>query len=225
MRSAPLLLVLLSFARVSAASEAVGPNRLFQPAASGVSPVAQTLDAATLANEGRSAPDLLVAAARVAAQASPSVSSRSKKTEGARSPAVEKPLELEPARLLEQAASAARAAGLSDLAKHAAALQGKGLPAGKRGGAYHQTERVAAGATDVFEISFKAGEPAQVGIVGLGGADLDLRVFDEAWNDICGSTGDSSREYCSWVPATTGMFRIRVRNQGKAVEDYVLATN
>ena len=62
MRSAPVLVALLSFVTVVAAgSEAKGPNRHFQPAATGLSPVSQLLDAATLANAGRAAPDLLVA--------------------------------------------------------------------------------------------------------------------------------------------------------------------
>lgn len=208
---------------VALASEAKGPNRLFQQAAAGGSPVSLALDAATIANEGPFAADLFVAAARIAAKASPSASTRSKKTEGGKAASSAHPVELDPMKLLEKAAGGA-AAG-SDLAKHIMSLQAAGLPAGKRGKTYHQTESVAGGATDVFEISFKAAEPAQVGVVGLGGSDLDLRVFDEAWNEICASTSDSAREYCSWVPATTGLFRVRVRNQGKAADDYVFVTN
>lgn len=217
------LAVALVVPSIAFASEARGPNRVFQAAASGVSPVSQALDAAALANAGRGHADLLLAAARTAAQANATANTRSKKTEGGKSSAPEKPLALDPAALLEAAAAAAPAK--SDLAKVVASTRAAGLPAGTRGKTYHQTERVASGATDVFEISFKASEPAQVGVAGLGEGDIDLRVFDEQWNEICASTSDSSREYCSFVPATTGMFRIRVKNQGKATEDYVLVTN
>lgn len=203
------------------ASEPRGPNRLFQPSASGMSTVSQLLDAASLAHPTHATPDTLVAAARLTAETNATASTRSKKTELGKSASVEKPLELDPAKLLDAAARNATA----DLAKHIALVKGAGLPAGKRGKTYYQVERVAAGATDVFEISFKGGEPAQVGIAGLGEGDLDLRVFDEQWNEICAATSDSAREYCSWVPATTGMFRIRVKNQSKANEDYVFATN
>lgn len=218
-----LLSSLVVLPLVAAANEAKGPNRLFVPSATGISPVSQLLDAATLANAGRTAPDLLIAAARLAAEASPTPGTRSKKTEGARAAGAPNALVLDPQKLLQQAASTAPAG--SDLAKYVANVQAIGLTPGKRGKTYPQTESVAPGATDIFEINFKANEAAQVGVVGLGGADLDLRVFDESWNEICASAGDSGREYCSWVPATTGMFRIRVRNQGKAPEDYVFATN
>lgn len=222
MRLLPIALALLPLSAL--ASEARGPNRVFQAAASGVSPVSQALDAAALANAGgRGHAELLLAAARTAAQANPTASTRTKKTEGAKSSAPEKPLALDPAALLDAAAAAAPAN--SNLAKHVASAKAAGSPAGTRGKTYHQTERVAAGATDVFEISFKASEPAQVGVAGLGDGDIDLRVFDEQWNEICASTSDSSREYCSFVPATTGMFRIRVKNQGRTTEDYVLVTN
>jgi len=223
-RRISLLLAVLAALPVAAiASEAKGPNRLFQASASGVSPVSMLLDAASLANTGRTNPELLLAAARASADANPNASTRVKKTEGAKAAAAEKPLSLDPAKLLEAAATAAQP--FSSLAEHLVAVKKAGFPASKRAKTYFQTERVGAGATDIFEISFKGTEPAQVGIAGLGEGDIDLRVFDEQWNEICAATSDSSREYCSFVPATTGMFRIRVKNQGKAVEDYVLVTN
>jgi hypothetical protein len=202
------------FASAASASEPRGPNRLYQPAPSGVSSVSTLLDAASLAHTGRttSQHELLSAAARVAADVSPTPSVRVKKTESGKSMPAEKPIVLDPARLQEQAMALGGVAS-------------KTLPPAKRGTAYYQSERVAPGATDVFEISFKASEPAQVGVAGLGDADVDLRVFDESWNEICAATSDSAREYCSWVPATTGVFRIRVRNQGKTADDYVLVTN
>lgn len=197
------------------ASEPRGPNRLFRAAPSGISAVSTLLDAATLATSRRSGADsdLLVAAAHLAAMANPAPSSRAKRTEGGKSVSATKPIVLDPAKLLE-------AAGRSPAPSNA-----KALPPATSGKTFHQSERVLAGATDVFEISFKGADPAQAGIVGLGGADLDLRVFDEAWNEICASTTDSNREYCSWIPATTGMFRIRVRNPSSSDEDYLLVTN
>ena len=84
-------------------------------------------------------------------------------------------------------------------------------------------QTVSVGEDDV--IVFKAGEPAEVYLVGQGEGDLDLIVRDELGNEICRSEGASDREYCSWVPIWQGPFRIEVINRGVRDNAFSLITN
>jgi serine/threonine protein kinase/uncharacterized protein YhfF len=86
-------------------------------------------------------------------------------------------------------------------------------------------ERVQAGSTDVYKLAFVVGEEATVLVEGDGDTDLDLYVLDESGSLICADTGPTDRMLCSWIPATTGEFRVEVRNLGDVYNDYSLQTN
>jgi hypothetical protein len=83
---------------------------------------------------------------------------------------------------------------------------------GAEGGPRSGTTVVRRGATDVFNVTFRGGEPARVFISGDGDTDLDLYVYDENGGLICRDEGPSDDALCRWTPRWTGNFQIRVRN-------------
>lgn len=78
---------------------------------------------------------------------------------------------------------------------------------------------------DDFAITFFAGELARVAVIGNGGTDLDLYVYDANGNLITADTDYSDQCLVQFVPRWTGTFRIRVVNNGYAGNNYVLMTN
>lgn len=227
MRKTVAVAALLSIPVLAFASETRGPNRAFRATGKPASSVERALDAASLAFVGRAGgpPELLVAAAKLAEMAAVQPTTRAKRTEGAEPAAAQAPLPLDYVKLLEEAAAAAQRAGFADLERHSKAISARPLPPPAKARTFAQSERIAAGAADTFEIAFAGNELAQVGIAGAGAADLDLAVMDDRWNVVCASSSDTAREYCSWIPAATGTFRIRISNPGPATDDYVLVTN
>jgi hypothetical protein len=95
----------------------------------------------------------------------------------------------------------------------------------RQDGPSRHAQRVAAGATDVYTMQFKANEPVMVALTGEGATDLDLLVEDESGNRICASDGAGDDEICRWMPLRNGAFRIRVRNIGSTANEYRLWSN
>ena len=93
------------------------------------------------------------------------------------------------------------------------------------GGPARFAARIGDNTTDVYTLTFRADEPVLVAITGEGSSDLDLFVEDETGNRICASDGAGDDEMCRWTPRRTGNFRIRVRNVGKAYDEYRLWGN
>lgn len=226
MRKIVAVALLSSIPVLASASESRGPNRTVRATGKPDSPVALALEAASLAWVGRTGHgELLLAAAKLSDMAVVEPTTRAKRTEGGEPAAAQAPLALDYVNLLGEAAAAAKRAGSADLEKHVLSLRARPLPPRGKPRSFAQSERIAAGAADTFEIAFSGNELAQVGIAGAGAADLDLAVMDDRWNVICASSGDTANEYCSWIPAATGTFRIRITNPGPAADDYVLVTN
>ena len=86
-------------------------------------------------------------------------------------------------------------------------------------------DRGQAESTDVYELTFVGGEEAMVLVEGDGDTDLDLYVLDESGSSVCADDGPTDVMICSWIPATTRVFRIEVRNLGDVYNDYSLQTN
>ena len=84
---------------------------------------------------------------------------------------------------------------------------------------------VRANATDTYRVVFQGSVGAEVAIDGDGDTDLDLYIYDEGGNEICRSTSSNDVEYCSWTPAWTGPFEIKVRNLGSIYNRYIIYTN
>jgi hypothetical protein len=89
---------------------------------------------------------------------------------------------------------------------------------------YHE-DVVQAGRTDVYTITFRGGELAEVGVVGDGDTDLDLYVYDENDNLIAKDIDYGDDCYVSWTPSWTGAFKIKIKNLGNVYNSYVLITN
>ncbi|PLY07103.1 MAG: hypothetical protein C0622_00230 [Desulfuromonas sp.] len=87
-------------------------------------------------------------------------------------------------------------------------------------------DRVNPRATDVYEITFRGDELAEVAVLGDGDNDLDLFIYDENGNLIESDEDATDQCYVSWYPAWTGTFKIKIKNLGRSVySNYVLLTN
>jgi hypothetical protein len=98
-------------------------------------------------------------------------------------------------------------------------------PRGTAGGSKYGCYRARASSTDVFTITFRAGEVAQIGVSGDGDSDLDLYIYDERGNLIASDTDAGDDCFVRWTPRWTGPFQVRVRNLGRVYNDYCLVTN
>lgn len=96
---------------------------------------------------------------------------------------------------------------------------------GAVGGPKYASSYVNAGATDVYNVNFRAGETAIVTVSGDGDTDLDLYIYDSNDNLIDSDTDYSDDCICVWTPRWTGRFTIKIRNRGSVYNSYVIHTN
>ena len=96
---------------------------------------------------------------------------------------------------------------------------------GAVGGEEYAYSSVNAGATDVYNVTFRGGELAMVVVVGDGDTDLDLYIYDNNGNLIESDTDYSDDCVCTWTPRWTGNFRIKIKNRGNVYNRYILRTN
>ncbi|MBR6592363.1 MAG: hypothetical protein IKK81_07075 [Prevotella sp.] len=96
---------------------------------------------------------------------------------------------------------------------------------GAVGGEKYASSSVNAGATDVYNISFRGGELAMVVVIGDGDTDLDLYVYDSYGNLIARDADYTDNCVVTWTPRWTGKFRIKIVNRGRVYNSYVLRTN
>lgn len=96
---------------------------------------------------------------------------------------------------------------------------------GAYGGPKSATERVNAHSTDVYRIQFRGNEEASVLVVGDGDTDLDLYIYDENGNLIDQDLDYGDTCLCTWYPAWTGYFTIKVKNLGNVYNRYEIITN
>lgn len=101
----------------------------------------------------------------------------------------------------------------------------KGGHRGAVNGSKRAIERVLANSTDTYNISFIAGELAEVAVIGDGDTDLDLYVYDSNGNAIASDTDYTDNCYVSWTPRWTGRFIIKIVNRGNVYNNYVIMTN
>ncbi len=92
-------------------------------------------------------------------------------------------------------------------------------------GPKYVVERVKAETTDVYRIRFNGGEDAIVGVSGDGDTDLDLYIYDENDNLIDSDVDYGDACLCTFRPAWTGYFTIKVKNRGNVYNRYELVTN
>lgn len=76
-----------------------------------------------------------------------------------------------------------------------------------------------------YDLKFWANELAEVIVIGDGDNDLDLYVYDGNGNLIASDTDYTDQCVCRWIPAWTGVFRLRIVNRGAIYSNYSIATN
>lgn len=96
---------------------------------------------------------------------------------------------------------------------------------GAVGGPKYHVDAVNAKGTDIYDVTFRAGEIAIVTVVGDGDTDLDLYVYDNNGNLIDSDTDYTDNCVCTWTPRWTGNFRIKIVNRGSVFNRYVIRTN
>ena len=111
--------------------------------------------------------------------------------------------------------------GMLALADDVAAMSSRG----RQGGAASTRERVLAGTTDYYNLTFKGGERAAVLVNGDHDTDLDLYVYDENGNEICKDVDNTDTMFCEWWPRWTGPFRVEIKNLGRISNIYTIRTN
>lgn len=92
-------------------------------------------------------------------------------------------------------------------------------------GRHYHRDRVLANDYDLYEVYFRANELAKVVVDGDGDTDLDLYIYDANFNLIKQDIDYLDYCICSWTPAWTGKFYIKVLNRGSVYNEYVLTTN
>lgn len=96
---------------------------------------------------------------------------------------------------------------------------------GASGGPKYNKTYVKANGTDVYRITFRAGETAVVTAIGDGDTDLDLYVYDENGNLIEKDADYTDDCVVTFTPKWTGVFVIKVVNRGNVYNNYILRTN
>jgi len=168
----------------------------------------------------------LITAARIQAQLGVQEAKADKTTEGAKPDPKAKPAGA--ARDVTVEGLLARAKQYAGGRKDLIALADEVAKTGTRGavgGPKRSVTDVQARSRDIFNVSFRGGEPAVVAISGDGDTDLDLVVKDENGNVVCRADGASDDEICRWTPRWTGSFRIEVQNLGNVYNRYRIMTN
>ena len=84
--------------------------------------------------------------------------------------------------------------------------------------AYHGVEQM-------YFCDFYAHQVAMVGLVGSGDTDLDLVIYDQNMNVVTCDEGYDFDCLCTWTPAWTGRFYIKVVNRGNVQNSFTMATN
>lgn len=97
---------------------------------------------------------------------------------------------------------------------------------GATGGAlYDSNFAYANGGTTYYNWYFDAGRFAEVGVVSLDGADLDLLIYDENGVLITKDESYGTNAYCSFTPRWTGIFQVYVKNNARYNATFEIITN
>jgi hypothetical protein len=96
---------------------------------------------------------------------------------------------------------------------------------GATGGANMRFDRIGAGYTQTWAVTFRAGEVARVAVIGDGDTDLDIYIYDENGNLI--TKDDDATDNCvvAFTPYWTSQFRVVIINRGNVYNNYMLLTN
>jgi hypothetical protein len=96
---------------------------------------------------------------------------------------------------------------------------------GRVGGPARHVDRVLAYTTDTYQIPFRGGRRAAIGVRGDGDTDLDCYVYDQNGNLVDSATDYSDTCLLEWYPRWTGNFYLRIKNRGGIYNQYQLLSN
>jgi len=96
---------------------------------------------------------------------------------------------------------------------------------GRVGGSRLIEDRVKAGHSDVWTMTFRGGEEALVAVKGHRNTDLDFYIYDEGGHLIKSDTDSTSLTALRWTPKWTGKFKIKIKNLGDSGNSYKLLMN
>lgn len=194
------------------AADAVKPSEL--------SPVKQLELSATLAKLGRANKDPLQMI--VAAQILQSAGARyeARKPSDADASAVVGPEKAESvASLLDEAKAFSKndrtIVAMADDVKAAASK-------GRVGGGIVSLGQITGRTVHTREMTFKGGQFAEIGLIGIDTNNVKLEIFDQGGHLIC---RDTDPAYCPFTPVWTGPFTVKVHNNGGGLAHYKLETN
>lgn len=88
-----------------------------------------------------------------------------------------------------------------------------------------QRAGLAAGGSVVWTLPLYGQSPAEIGLLGLSGAPLALRVSDAAGAEICAPAPAAPVALCAFTPAENGWFRVEIANPDGVDAGYLLLTN
>jgi hypothetical protein len=103
-------------------------------------------------------------------------------------------------------------------------LSGQTATAGRIGGPAYKVSTAPAHESVFYSVSFAAGAPGVVTVVGSGNTSLELYVYDADGHVVVGK-GSSDEKTAVVNVYRTGLFRIEVRNIGPSMNSFVLRTN
>jgi len=120
-----------------------------------------------------------------------------------------------------------KAAGDKTILAYAAAVEKalKGKTRGAQGGPRQQYDKIGAGGTIVYNVTFNANQIAEVLVCGDGDTDLDLYIYDLNGNLIVYDEGYSDDCYVRFLPYYTVPFQVVVKNRGRVYNRFYIATN
>jgi hypothetical protein len=88
-------------------------------------------------------------------------------------------------------------------------------PAGAVKGPRRWSRKVEADGKAVYHIAFRGGEIAEFAIVGDGGTDVDLFVYNRDGRLVVSDTGLSDLGLVRWRPAEDQVYRVELVNLGR----------
>ncbi|MFN4241833.1 MAG: PPC domain-containing protein [Tepidisphaerales bacterium] len=95
--------------------------------------------------------------------------------------------------------------------------------AGPVGGPIYKMDLVLPRATDVYNVTLRAGETTVITVIGGNHTDLDLFVYDENSNLVGSDDDGTSVCIVSITPRWTGRFTIKVKNLGFEPNLYIMS--
>lgn len=95
---------------------------------------------------------------------------------------------------------------------------------GRKGGPLYYWDKIDGRGSDSYSITYRAGEKAEILVVGDGSSDLDLFVYDKDGNLMARDINPTARGYARFAPTSDLDVSVEVRNVGTSRSTYEIWT-